>query len=178
MGFFSWLTADTEESIANAWTDRCKPVYLLQPDNAPPIYEPEYDGYGVFGGKDVHEWLIEANADALDLDLTGKSPDQLRMMGIALDVGSVFKDLRTGLLWSIFHPCELMQTQHFAGRFDEYCEGLQGKPNELLDEGVLQCKNVQDLLELPFPLKFSFNKDARYEALPPSSHCPSQGYFY
>lgn len=61
MGFISWQTADTKESIANIYTGQCKPVYLLQPNGKPPIYEPEYKGYGVFGEKDAYVWLAENN---------------------------------------------------------------------------------------------------------------------
>lgn len=50
MGFFSWQTADTKESIMNHYSGQCKTVYLLQPGGAEPIEETAYDGYGVFGG--------------------------------------------------------------------------------------------------------------------------------
>jgi hypothetical protein len=50
MGFFSWKTADTDESIANVHTGNHKTVFLLQPDGAEPIEDRAYDGYGRFGG--------------------------------------------------------------------------------------------------------------------------------
>jgi len=61
MGFFSWTTADTNESIMNSYTDECRTVYLLQPGRRP-IKEEEYEGYGVFGGVDAYEWLALENA--------------------------------------------------------------------------------------------------------------------
>ncbi|KLV03530.1 hypothetical protein ABT56_19065 [Photobacterium aquae] len=61
MGFFSWKTADSKESIANAYANHensGRVVYLLQP-NDEPIPEPKYNGYGVFGGMDVFIWLAK-----------------------------------------------------------------------------------------------------------------------
>jgi hypothetical protein len=76
MGFFSWKTSDTQETIWNKYTGKCKPVYLLMPDGNH-IYEPSYDGYGVFGGIDVFVLLAEKNG------LTGDF-ETLRSAGIDL----------------------------------------------------------------------------------------------
>lgn len=61
MGFFSWLTQDTEKSIPNQYSDRTTfPVYLK--DNKGNVWEEnEYEGYGVFGGKDFFELVAEMN---------------------------------------------------------------------------------------------------------------------
>ena len=57
MGFFSWITSDTHESISNAYSDRgALPVYLYCPDGTK-IYEPDYQGYGDFGGHDAYALL-------------------------------------------------------------------------------------------------------------------------
>ena len=65
MGFFSWLTADTNESIPNISTRQYalnpRAVYLLQPSGKPSIVECEYEGYGVFGGVDAYAWLARMN---------------------------------------------------------------------------------------------------------------------
>ena len=54
MGFFSWETSDTHESIGNWYS---KPgaleVWMYLPDGRI-IHEPRYEGYGVFGGIDVY----------------------------------------------------------------------------------------------------------------------------
>lgn len=71
MGFFSWKTCDTHMSIANSSSERytfC--VYMITPDGRV-FQELEYEGYGVFGGKDFYELLAELN---------GKESD--RMVGI------------------------------------------------------------------------------------------------
>ena len=60
MGFFSWKTSDTDESIMNCHTDNCKTVYMYLPDGSI-IEEKKYDGYGEFGGIDVYQWIAKYN---------------------------------------------------------------------------------------------------------------------
>lgn len=61
MGFFSWLTSDTEISISNRFSKRrALPVYLITPDNER-IFEKHYEGYGVFGGFDAYALLAKWN---------------------------------------------------------------------------------------------------------------------
>ena len=76
MGFFSWKTSDTQKTIWNKHTRKCKPVYLLMPDGNH-IYEPSYDGYGVFGNVDVFVLLAEKNGFTGDFET-------LRSLGIKL----------------------------------------------------------------------------------------------
>jgi hypothetical protein len=117
MGFFSWLTADTKESIPNRYSNRgSRTVYLLQPDGRH-IRSRYYDGYGIFGGIDVFRWILWRNKP----EASTKDLEEDRRLGIEL-------------LYS-------------------------GEP-------------------LKYPLKFSFDKNAVYEDLPPSEFCPRQGFFY
>jgi hypothetical protein len=65
MGFFSWKTADTGESIGNTHSlmshdDHHGPVYLLSPEGEH-IKERGYDGYGVFKGVNAYSWLAIYN---------------------------------------------------------------------------------------------------------------------
>ncbi len=76
MGFFSWNTCDTGESIANNCSTRPTfTVHMITPDGRV-FTEESYDGYGEFGGKDFHELLAELNGLAPDrslgIDLTFK----------------------------------------------------------------------------------------------------------
>ena len=76
MGFFSWNTCDTGESIANNCSTRPTfTVHMIAPDGRV-FTEPDYEGYGEFGGKDFHELLAELNGLAPDrslgIDLTFK----------------------------------------------------------------------------------------------------------
>jgi hypothetical protein len=61
MGFFSFITQDTKESIANYYSKRTViPAYLM--DNKGNIWEENwYAGYGIFGGKDFFELVAEMN---------------------------------------------------------------------------------------------------------------------
>lgn len=61
MGFFSWKTQDTQKSIANIHSGY--PTFLVcMHDNKGNIWtEQEYDGYGVFGGKDYYQLVAEMN---------------------------------------------------------------------------------------------------------------------
>ena len=63
MGFFSWKTQDTDKSIANRYSGRPTfTVYMVNPLNTDEYYkEDNYEGYGVFGGKDYYELLAEIN---------------------------------------------------------------------------------------------------------------------
>ena len=73
MGFYSWMTADTKESIANRHSNRCVfSVVMVLPDGRK-FLEENYEGYGKFGGKDYYEALAEIN---------GMEPDRIK--GIAL----------------------------------------------------------------------------------------------
>jgi hypothetical protein len=96
MGFFSWKTADTHESIANndaKHANSGRTVYLLQPNGQEAIDSTGYRGDGIFGGVDAYAWLAKNNPECFDaekreriseLDLY-EDEDTLRMMGIDIE---------------------------------------------------------------------------------------------
>ena len=64
MGFFSMMTGDTQESIPNIHSNRKTfKVYMLAPDGRK-WPEENYEGYGIFDGKDYYELLAELNGHA------------------------------------------------------------------------------------------------------------------
>jgi len=66
MGFFSWNTCDTDESIANAYSNRPTfTVHMITPDGRV-FTEEDYQGYGEFGGKDFYELLAELSGKGAD----------------------------------------------------------------------------------------------------------------
>ena len=67
MGFFSWHAQDTGRSIANRYSNRPTfKVYMVNPVNDEYWVEENYEGYGVFGGKDYYELLAEINGKNSD----------------------------------------------------------------------------------------------------------------
>jgi hypothetical protein len=84
MGSFSWITQDTQESIA---VENPKSVYML--DNKGNKWEEsKYQGYGVFGGKDFYQLVAEMNVEFYPhLKLTG-DVDKDRDIGIDLAYGN------------------------------------------------------------------------------------------
>ncbi len=88
MGFFSWKTADTGESIRNRWTDDgATPVKMLLPDGT--VYtEENYDGYGEFAGHDFYDLVDLLNGgdgtdrrrgiDLMDVNRHDKPPKGIK----------------------------------------------------------------------------------------------------
>ncbi len=69
MGFFSWNTCDTGESIANNCSTRPTfTVHMITPDGRV-FTEEDYEGYGEFGGKDFYELLAEINGLESDREI-------------------------------------------------------------------------------------------------------------
>ncbi len=171
MGMFSWLTADTKESIR---VGEDKNVYLLQPNGKPSIVEDYYDGYGNFGGADAYIWLAKNNLPAEKLK--NKTYDEIRELGIGLELGCVYKG-SNGKTYSVFHKyADLVSScVQFVGNYESPMDDFDGKtPNQLIESGDLVEIPLQDLIE--YPLKFSFSEFAVYEDLPASETDPSQGF--
>jgi hypothetical protein len=78
MGFFSWETSDTERSIPNKYSHFDTFTVHMITEDGQVFTEHDYDGYGVFGGKDFYILVAELNG------LTAKSDDLLRSKAIDL----------------------------------------------------------------------------------------------
>lgn len=61
MGFFSWKTQDTGESIPNAYSGKRLFTVYMKDHKGNVWKEDKYEGYGEFGGKDFYELLAEMN---------------------------------------------------------------------------------------------------------------------
>lgn len=84
MGFFSWLTCDTNETLWNKYTGKSKPFYVLRP-NMNSLYFVDYDGYGRFISEtgevtDAHVLIAQLN-NVSDIN---KTLDELRDIGIKM----------------------------------------------------------------------------------------------
>lgn len=180
MGFFSWCTADTKESIPNIHSGRkVKTVFLLQPGGEKHIIERAYDGYGIFGSVDAYEWLARANASHYGFSPECLSSEALINLGISIDLGQVFFDKITGDFWHIFTDArKLIPGKFFSGTFDQYIPELQASANNLSESGRFEQFEIKAVKGLPYPLKFSFNEKSVYEHLPASESCPYLGFFF
>ncbi len=61
MGLFSWMTQDTNKSIAVEGSRRRTFTVVMEDNKGNRWVENNYQGYGVFGGKDFYELLDEMN---------------------------------------------------------------------------------------------------------------------
>ena len=91
MGFFSWRTQDTDRSICNNYSIRTPFTVVMLDDKGNKWYEQNYDGYGVFGGKDYYELLAEMNG-FVSVETGDNYTEDMRMKGIDL----AFKDSPNG----------------------------------------------------------------------------------
>lgn len=179
MGFASWLTADKRESIYNRYTDKCKPVYLLQPNGETPIRDDAYDGYFHINGVPAYAWVAKRNLPKSMLE--GKDDYQLQGLGIRIS-----EKLNSFYLNNVYCVMkdeeEIVNYLHLIPESQSYLVMDYDDLVELPTGEFVKC-NSQRLLSnrlkpaIPYPLKLSFNPDAIYENYPASEICPNQGFF-
>jgi hypothetical protein len=173
MGFFSFITSDGNESIANIHSNRKTfPVYLATPGpNGKVFEEKEYNGYGVFGGKDIYVLIAELN----NLLPNGTEEDK-RMAGIDLIYKVIITDGTTSYIkgkdftnWdkpirNIGHSAnELIHNQGFS---IVYPNGY-GDFNKAVEQGLIMPKLFEDRVNINYWDEFSY-----------PTTCSYQGYFY
>ncbi len=76
MGFFSWITQDSGKSIPSRFSKQ-KTFAVTMRSPTVDYLEDNYEGYGIFGGKDYYELLAEMNPQ-LTLELTNNPPKRLQ----------------------------------------------------------------------------------------------------
>ena len=72
MGFFSFKTSDTQKSIPNACSNKGTFEVHLITEDGQVFTEKEYEGYGVFGGRDIYTLIGEMNG------VKGKNREEIR----------------------------------------------------------------------------------------------------
>jgi len=175
MGFSSYLTSDTEESILNIYTGLSRRVYMLQPNGLEHIVEEAYLGYMTFGGVDVFEWIVKINK----LNSLCKEED-IQTLGSALALsGGIYIDVNTKQKYSLHYSSLLKDVQAFSGSYDDIQDGYIFTPNELIKTGVWEEISLTELLDIEnvYMPRFSFDKNAVYENVPDAKSCPMQGCF-
>lgn len=182
MGYFSWKTCDTKESIANIHADHPnagRTVYMLQPNGMEPIEQNGYGGYGVFGKRDAFVWLAKMNISEEIISEIEDDIEGIRNLGINIDCCEIYYDKSKRKYYCYtnnpLHPkITPVQSPNFIN--DDGGMNLW----KLWKEGKLVRKTIFEAFpkDFKYPLKFSFNKDARYEDYPASKSCRQQGFFY
>ena len=79
MGFFSWMTQDTNRSIPSSYSGRAPITVYMLDDKGNSWKEEAYEGYGLFGGKDYYELLAEMNGfktrdEGIDVEFKNGKP--------------------------------------------------------------------------------------------------------
>ena len=173
MGFFSFQTSDTKDSILNIHTGEHETVYLLQP-NGVNIEETDYEGYGEFGGNDAYDWLADNNIDKAIIYKALTLGIEKRDLGIYIDY-EYFVDTRNGKKYCYVFA-NLFED---LNGFENYGVDIDGStPNELIKDGIWIKHSMSDYFgEIKFPLKFSYNEDADYNKLGASEPADNQGFF-
>ena len=96
MGQFSWLCAVSGEALIEKWSNVLEKsehsAYLVTPDAT--YFEKCYEGYGVFGGKDVYELLGDGDRnEGIDLYYEGKAPFEVKVVLADYYTGQTYDEL-------------------------------------------------------------------------------------
>jgi hypothetical protein len=110
-GQFSWMTQDTGQQIGSQ-KENTIPVYMFD-NTGKYYYENEYEGYGVFGGKDYYELLDQMN---------GGSGDRIRGIDLA------FGKEKTGS--EILFPALVTKPDKFNYRTHNFTQEPESDPNQ------------------------------------------------
>jgi len=178
MGSFSWCTSDTRKSIPCCipFGDLPGTVYLLNPFGEP-YKESDYEGYGVFGGRDVYELVVEWNREYLTKDNIHKPERSQYRDGPVGDTGF------SKALENYEKTCEAI-ADYAAGASDDFMKETYGKflangfpSNWKRSLGITLACYERDLVKLKYPIKI-VEHPVPYERAGISPNCPFQGCIY
>lgn len=156
MGQFSWLDCITEEQILD---DVERDVYVLVPKEfgGGHIKETCYEGYGVFGGKDIYDLVADWNREYLSTHPEYSEDIQIKISDKEwyksyIDLSKSREDVVQSIKSAIYPEWRWI--------------GIE-----------IACYD-EDNAALPFPIKITHNKNAIYEDCKPSKSDPNQGWRY
>jgi hypothetical protein len=162
MGLFSWITQDTVRSIPSRYSERETFPVTMSDNKGNRWVETEYEGYGVFGGKDYYQLVAEMNGRA-----TGDLESD-RTIGIHLELGiGAIKHKTTGQVY------KSRNVDFFNWSSDILPHGLSA--NDSLDTGDWEHVDIfEEGVLLP-----NLTENSKFEWVNegPES-CEHQGYFY
>lgn len=111
-GQFSWMTQDTGQQIGSQDENKI-PVYMFD-DKGKYYYENDYDGYGVFGGKDYYELLDQMN---------GGTGDRERGIDLAFDKEAIDAG-------KILFPALITNPDRFNYKTHNFTQEAETDPNQ------------------------------------------------
>lgn len=169
MGFFSWITSDTNKSIANNCS--CREIFTVHmiTEDGQVFTEEDYEGYGVFGGKDIYELIAEMNGLC-------PSGDSQKKRSAAIDLvykTAITNGERTYIVGKDFSNWEQpLEAENGKTANTLVREGWEiVYPNGYGDFNVA-AKNGIKLPKLVEEIPSDFN------SVPYPKDCPDQGFFY
>ena len=110
-GQFSWMTQDTGQQIGSEDENKI-PVYMFD-DKGKFWFEKDYDGYGVFGGKDYYELLDQMN---------GGEGDRSRGIDLA------FGEIKTSS--PVLFPALVVGASNFNYKTHDFTKEAEHDPNQ------------------------------------------------
>jgi hypothetical protein len=110
-GQFSWMTQDTGQQIGSE-DENTIPVYMFD-DKGKFWFEKDYDGYGVFGGKDYYELLDQMN---------GGEGDRSRGIDLA------FGEIKTSS--PVLFPALVVGASNFNYKTHDFTKEAEHDPNQ------------------------------------------------
>ena len=179
MGVFSWCTSDTKKSIpcCRPFGDLPGTVYLLNPFGEP-YKETDYEGYGVFGGRDVYDLVMEWNREYLSTDHIKKPNRDNYEMGEQGDAYyekamSKYQATCDAIIAYKNGASDDFMKEHFGMQIAPWGDGDDWK--RVL--GISLACYDEDHVKLKYPIKI-VEHPVPYDEAGISPGCPFQGCFY
>ncbi len=124
-GQFSWMTQDTGQQIGSQDENKI-PVYMFD-DKGKYWFERDYEGYGVFGGKDYYDLVAEMNGyTADDAEKFGGTFGELRGVGIKLAFGEL--EPKNG--GPVLFPALVVSPSNFNYKTHDFTKEAEHDPNQ------------------------------------------------
>ena len=179
MGVFSWCTSDTKKSIpcCRPFGDLPGTVYLLNPFGEP-YKETDYEGYGVFGEKDIYDLVVEWNREYLSADNIRKPSRSNYEAGEQGDIYyekamSKYQATCDAIIAYKNGASDDFMKEHFGMQIAPWGDGSDWK--RVL--GISLACYDEDHVKLKYPIKI-VEHPMPYDEAGISPSCPFQGYFY
>ena len=165
MGFFSWITQDTNRSIANRHSDKKTFSVTMTDDKGNKWTDSYYDGYGRFDGKDYYVLVAEMNRP----EQCNGELDHDRGIGLRLAFPLMaIENVKTGKIF------KSQGIDFFNWRDDILVDDMAA--NDLLETDDWEMIEIRKP-GVKFPM-LTEDPNVTWEDKGEAERCPDQGYFY